>query len=253
MYTNFSLKSGIPIGTIKGGKFDGHTIKLNKSDSKVNQEFLIDDEGKVAPHYTKQLDGKFPNRVAIAGASLCGKSHLAREIAKDYIKNNPGNRIVLFSAIDNKTDGIFNEIEDDIYRIRCDESILDDPIDLPELHDSLVIFDDIDRFPSKELCEELNLLRDKIFNSGRHDNIDVISIGQILLDGKKTKTANTNAFQLASFPQSGSRYQLAEFLRRYMSLPKDMIQKILSIPSRWVIINICNPNYVLHEKGSFVI
>jgi hypothetical protein len=90
-------------------------------------------------------------------------------------------------------------------------------------------------------------------NSGRHDNTDLISISQILLDGKKTKCANTNAFQIVGFPTSGGRYQLHEFLKRYMSLPNVTCEKIISLPTRYVLINNAKPMYVLHDKGAFIL
>lgn len=275
MYTQLSLIEGNPIGEIKGGSMNGKVIKLKKSDNKENQEFKLKD-GEIIPYHIKQLNGEFPNRCVITGPSLCGKSYFAKMLADDYYDNyrQDGHRIILFTAIPRFKDNIFacdecrNKDEDDknkrrkkiyrcmcskIYRIKCDESILTDPIDLHELSNSLCIFDDIDRHPNKEVAKELNLLRDKIMNSGRHDNIDLLSISQILLDGKKTKTSLTNAFQIVAFPVSGGRYQLKEFLKRYMSLEHNQIEKVLNLPSRWIILNNCEPMYVLHQRGCFIL
>ena len=278
MYANLSLIEGTPLGVIIGGKLNKQVVKLKKSDTKDNQEFIIKDEGKIVPFYMRQLNGEFPNRINIAGPSLCGKTYWARDIAKDYHDDfiDSGHKIILFTAIPRHKDNIFacdlcrddsDEIIEEkrknpkkktcfcstIYRVKLDESLLEDPIDLDELSNSLTIFDDIDRHHNKKIAAELNLLRDKIMNSGRHDNIDIISIGQVLLDGKKTKCSNTNAFQIVGFPNSGGRYQLHGFLDKYMRLPKPMIDKILSFPSRWVAINNVNPLFVLHEKGAMII
>lgn len=271
MYSALSLSEGTPLGVIEGGGMHRKVLRIKESNDKKNQEFVVKD-GKIQPFYIRQLNSEFPNRIVIAGPSLCGKSHWAREIAKDYYDDyhQKGHKICLFTAIPRHKDNIFacdhcrHKDEDDkkkkypcfcssIYRVKCDENLLTDPIDLDELSNSLCIFDDIDRHPNKEVALELNLLRDKIMNSGRHDNIDLISIAQVLLDGKKTKCSNTNAFQIVGFPNSGGRYQLSEFMRRYMSLPKQTIEKIISLPTRWVCINNCNPMYVLHEHGAFMI
>lgn len=284
MYSNLSLIEGTPIGVIDGGSMNKKVIRIKKGDKKDNQEFNIKD-GKIVPFYMRQLEGEFPNRIIVAGPSLCGKSFWARELAKDYYDDyhKQGHKICLFTAIPRHKDNIFAcdecrnmDVDSEegsskhskagknkgkgykcfcstIYRVKCDDGLLTEPIDLDELSNSLTIFDDIDRHPSKAIAQELNLLRDKIMNSGRHDNIDLISIAQVLLDGKKTKCSVTNAFQITAFPNGGGRYQLSEFLRRYMSLPKQMIEKIISLPTRWVTINNCNPMFCLHEKGAFII
>lgn len=250
MFGRLSLNEGIPIGKIEGGKYNGKTIKVFTSDEKGDcNEYFISDEGKITPLHCKTTDGK-SNRINIAGATLSGKSYYAGKIAKDYKKRNPDNKVVLFSAIDN--DKHLDDI-DGLYRIRCDESILDDPIDPKELHDSLCIFDDINNFGNKFLSEDLNYLRDQLMKGGRHYNTDVISTNQLLLDGVKSKQSLLNSFQVVGFPKTGGRYQLKEFLKRYMSLDKELIDKIINLPSRWVCINRVHPNYVMHEKGVFML
>lgn len=273
MYSSLSLIEGNPIGTIVGGSMNRKIVKIKPSDKKINTEFTIKDDGVIVPFYIKQLDGEFPNRIVISGPSLCGKSYFAKELAQNYSEDFPDNRIALFTGIPRIKDNIFacdqcrNKDEDDkkakkkiykcfcskIMRIKCDESILDDPIDLGELSNTLAIFDDVDRVPNKEVAKELNLLRDKVMNSGRHDNTDLMSISQILLEGKKTKTSLTNAFQLVCFPVSGGRYQIKEYLKRYMSLDSHIVDKVINLPSRWVILNNCKPLYVLYEKGCFIV
>lgn len=274
MYHEFTINNndeGTPIGYIDGGKYNKKVVKIKKSDKKQNQEIVIND-GKIIPFHMKQMGG-YPNRIVIAGPSLCGKSHFARDLAIDYYDDyaEQGNKIVLFTAIPRFKDNIFAcdmcrdmEEGDDkrekypcfcskIYRIKCDESLLTNPIDLDELSNSLCIFDDIDRHPVKEVAKELNLLRDKIMNSGRHDNIDLISIAQLLLQGHKSKCSNTNAFQVVGFGQSGGRYQMIEFLKRYMSIPKKTIEKIIALPSRFVVINNCEPMFCMHQGGAFIL
>ena len=44
--------------------------------------------------------------------------------------------------------------------MRIDESILENPFTLEELHDSITIFDDIEHFPDKEIRKELERVRD---------------------------------------------------------------------------------------------
>lgn len=254
MYRSLSLSEGTPIGVIKGGKYDGKVIKIRTSDKAITDainDYYVgdDDDGLVQPIYSRPMPDK-STRLNICGATLCGKSYYAGGIAKDYKKKNKNNKVVLFSAVDE------DEHLDDIpnlYRIKCDESILKDPIDPKELHDSLCIFDDIDSFGNKDIVEELNSLRDKLMKSGRHENIDVISTNQLMLNGKQSQNSLLNSFQIVGFPQSGGRYQLKEFLKRYMAMDKEDIDKIINLPSRWVTIQRVPPLFCLHQKGAFLL
>ena len=66
--------------------------------------------------------------------------------------------------------------------------------------------------------------------------IDTIVCRQNFLEHNKTKTALNSAFQAIGFPKSASRYQFANWLERYMKFDKKLIQKILKLPSRWVLL-----------------
>ena len=281
MYHSFSLIEGEPIGIIRGGKMDGIEIKVKANDKKENQEFNITDEAEIIPYHSRQK-GDEANRLVVSGPSLCGKTYFTRQFAEDYYEKykDKGHKVILFTGIPRHNDKVFacdqcrdmdQELEgksskvkkanrsnydcfcSKVYRIRCDESLLEDPIDQKELHNSLCIFDDTDRITNKDVGRALNDLRDILMCSGRHENIDLVSISQILMDGKKTKTALTNAFATVLFPVSGGRYQSVNYLKKYMSLEKDAIDKIINLPTRWALINGAAPMYCLHQKGCFML
>ena len=219
---------------------------------KPNKELFITNNDKLLPVMNRQ-EGGFPNRVFTGAGTLQGKSYIASKLAEDYHKLFPKNKIILFSWV-NDDDNYKNLSKLKVFhKMRIDESILDNPIALEELHDSITIFDDIEHFTDKEIRKELERLRDSVVNAGRHANIDCIVARQNLLEGLLTKTCLNSSFQVIGFPHSSSRYQLNEFLRRYMRLDNTLIQKILNVPSRWVLINRNTPTYVLHEKGCFLL
>jgi hypothetical protein len=192
--------------------------------------------------------GDHPNRVFCAGSSLCGKSYLAGKLAQDYQKNNKGNPVVLFSWVDK--DPAYGGVSN-LKKIRIDDSILENPIQLEELQDSLCIFDDIHHFTDKHIREELERIRDSCFNAGRHKGIATICASQNLLEGNRTKTPLNSGFQIIGYPRSAGRYQFQQFLKRYMFMGDNMIRKIMSTPSRWVLLNRANPMYVLGEKCAY--
>ncbi len=233
-------------------KLPHNTLYINEletSDETAPREFFIKGSEKMKPYNIRQSQGH-ANRIFCAGGTLCGKSYMAGKLARSYQRFHPNNKVILFSWVDD--DEAYKKIKD-IHKIRIDDTILNEPIELDELHDSICIFDDIEHFTDPYIIKELERLRDSCINAGRHKNIDVIIARQNLLDGPKTKTALNSSFQVIAFPHSAGRYQLAEMLRRYMAMDKQTINKILNVPSRWVLINRATPPYILHEKGAFLL
>lgn len=223
--------------------------ELEKDDKNRATEFILPGKEKLKPLMCRQVDGH-ANRIFCAGGTLCGKSFMAGKLAKDYQKTFPKNKVCLFSWVDK--DKAYDKIKD-LHKIRIDDSILEEPIELDELHDSVCIFDDIQHFSDKHILMELERLQNSSVNAGRHKNIDVIIARQNLLDGHKTKTLLNSCFQVIAYPHSAGRFQFGEWLRRHMALEKPMIQRILNLPSRWVLINRSTPPYCLHEKGCFLL
>lgn len=204
------------------------------------------------PLMMRQTDDKFPNRVYIAGTSGCGKSHIAAELAKDYNFQFKQNPVALFSYKDE--DKALNEKKiKNFCKLKVDDTMLDTPITLDELHDKCVIFDDCHHFEDKEFIREMERLQKATLNAGRTYNIDVIICRQKLLDSHATADILNSVFQVIAFPQTASKYGLAEWLKRYLHLPKQMIDKICNVHSRYVLINNTVPPYCLHEKGAFML
>lgn len=226
--------------------------KKHELDSKdLKKEFIINNEDKLMPLMMSH-EG-YPNRAFLAGGTLSGKTWLADKMAMDYHLQFPKNKIILFSWVEDDDNYKHFKKMNCFHKIRIDDSILDNPIQLNELHDSCCIFDDIEHFADKDIRAELERLRDSCINAGRHSNIAVIVARQNLLEASKTKTALNSSFQIISFPHSGSRFQLGQFLRRHMHLENKKVQRILNLPSRWVLINRQSPPFVLHEKGCFLL
>lgn len=209
-------------------------VPINRIELKNDEQFF--------PSAVKH-EGGYSNRSFFAGSTLSGKSYLANKYAHDYIKQNRKNKVVLFTGVENSD---YADIKN-LHRIRIDDSILDNPIKLEELHDSLCIFDDILAIPDKEHRNEICKLRDRVLSAGRHVNCDCLVLQQNMMDGFNTKSTLNNCFQVAIFPRSSGKHQASNYLERYMKLPKDKIREIMGRNSRWVLINLVNPNYTLTE------
>ncbi len=239
----------------KRAKFRQRYVYLVTHDKPISNAKLSLDEkqigdGTVVPLMIKQED-EYPNRVFIAGGTLTGKSLMASVIANDYNGQHKKNRVILVSAVDDTRNYNDTRIKN-LIPIRIDETIIDDPIGLGELHDSCAIFDDIEAHEDRDIVSEMENLRDRCIKAGRHEKTDCIITNQSLLGSQKTQHALRNCFQVVAYPSSAGKHQLTNFLRTYMSFDKDQIKRIMDVPSRYVLINRTMPNYVLSEHEVFL-
>jgi len=229
-------------------------IDLKQGDKKedLNLEVILDDDQYELRPLWVNHDGDCPNRMYVCGQSYCGKSYFAGQMAKDYNKLYPKNKVALISYVEDDKSLNDKKIKNFV-QPKIDERILADPLQLDEFHDKLVICDDIEAFSDKGIIKQLEAFQNKLVNTGRHHNIGFICCRQKLMAGHKTSDILNGIHQIVAFPKTASRFQLMNYLDRYLHLPKATIQKIMDVPSRWVLINTSNPVYVLHQKGAFLV
>ena len=187
-------------------------------------------------------------RIVYYGASGSGKSFLCSCFVDQYRKKYPRRNVVLISQVpdDESIDRRF------IKRLRVDQDLLDDPIDVKtELCDSLVIFDDFESF-SKKLREYVYELRDTILMTGRHYNCDIAICTHNITNGLTTKTMLQEASHFFFFLK-GNTYQVRRVLSQYCGFSPSQVRKILKLPSRWVCIKRTGPTpFVMYSSGCMV-
>jgi len=185
----------------------------------------------------------------ITGMSGSGKSTYVSKIAEVYNKLYPKNQIYLFS---NKPEDKVLDQYKYIKRVKLDQSLVDDPIQLPELKNSLVIFDDIEAIPNKSLSNEMDRLRDMILQQGRSYKISFCYISHLANNYKQTRTILNECHSITIFPAMCTKYSLKYLMDKYFGFGKNDLNKLLSLPSRWVTISKA-PVFVLYEKGGYLL
>lgn len=248
-----NFKDGRAIAQIKGGKYNKLIFYL--SDEEEDEEetgfysFFIKDKGIMVPILnldTRQVD-------YIAGPSGSGKSTYASKIIEIFKRLFPSNNVFIFSRLDN--DNVLDKFKP--IRIQLDESLIEDPIDIHNEFQKgdLVLFDDCDTIQDKKLKDTISKLKNDILETGRHQNLYIIITSHLINgnDRKDTRTILNEAHTLTIFPKSGATYGINYVLKNYIGLSKNDISKILSLPSRWVTIGKNYPQYVLYEKGIYLI
>lgn len=185
----------------------------------------------------------------ITGPSGSGKSFYIAQFIEQYIRKYPNREIIVISAKDE--DPALDKY--DPIRIPIDDDLVIDPIELDELENSLVIFDDIDQLPNKHIQNAVWNLRDQILEVGRSKGISVCTVSHLLTNYKASRICLNESDYVIFFPKSGAKYQIQYFLKNYAGMNKDQIKKIFNINSRAVVLKKTYPMCIIYQNGCYVV
>jgi len=242
---------GRPLCKILGGKYEGKKISVSDKFSDKDDEILIKEFKQLKiPNDAKlqQIPDTTKEReiIYVTGPSGSGKSTYIRKYLEQYKKKNKDKAIYLFSSLPE------DESLDDVkpQRIRLDESIYQDPIDIEELADSVVIFDDIDVISDKKIRDAVYNILNKTLEIGRHFKVTALVTNHLPTNGRETRRILNEAHQMVYFPHSASG-RITYLLCDYLGLDKKMIAYFKRQNSRWCCIFKNYPQiYMLeHEIG----
>lgn len=230
-------------------KIPPHDMKLKKMYSELlkehNNNSIVIKKGGVFPIFNPKKEREVYH---IAGMSGSGKSTVTREIIKSYHKLYPKNRILFLS----------NKLEDPaiddlkyVIRLQLNDELVNDPLDLREIKNTLVIYDDVEYVKNKDLKNELDRLRDMILQQGRSSHISFVYITHLLNDYKNTRIILNECDKSIIFPKYTSAYSLKYLLEKYYGLDKETIKKLRTLDSRWVCIQKIPP-CIIYDKGVFI-
>jgi hypothetical protein len=186
--------------------------------------------------------------IYVAGMSGAGKSYWTSCYANNYAKIFPRNPIYLFSR--KNEDSVLDEI-DKLKRIRINEDLLAKPIQMEELKDSLVIFDDCDIL-DEPFLSAINHLRDQLLEGARSQNTYVVCCNHQILNYKHSRKMLNESNYVVIFPKCGSDYYYKVYLTKYAGFGKNEVNDIMNLKSRWVCVSNSYPRFILYEKGIFI-
>lgn len=240
---------GIPIAKIIGGLKDKSVLYLAEPSDydKVKKpltEIIMDTDGKLQSLPRKKVIEK----LYISAPSGSGKSYYAGSWINEYNKMFKDSEVYVFSPI--PSDKALDD--NNIVRVDLDEHFIENPIEVEELVDSLVVFDDIENVKNKIMLKTLNNLRDDILQIGRHYRVRQIFISHLISNYADTRRLLNESTSVTVFPRSGSgTYQIKQFLKNQCGLSRTEISKFLNQKSRWVSIYRTFPAYVISEKSIY--
>jgi len=235
------------------------SLKLKKKENYDDDEIYEKFNNKLKHRQQKELilnDGELmqlPTQktrecIYVAGASGSGKTTYIARYLEEYKRMFPKNKIYIFSKLHD--DEVLDKLKP--IRIIINDQLIENPIEVEELENSCVVFDDIDTL-EKDLMEAVTKLRDDLLEIGRHNNIYMCNVSHLLMNYKNTRRLLNETQTVTFFPKSGSSYHINRFLKVYAGLSKEDINRILHLPSRWVTINKTYPNYILYSQGAYLL
>lgn len=234
-----ALKNNIPPSN---NKLKDLYNELKKTDNK-NKSITINNNS-MFPVFNPNQDRKV---YYIAGMSGCGKSTFTSDVIQQYTKLYKNNNIYLFS---NKPKDEVLDKHKKLIRIELNEELTDEPLTLDELKNSLVIFDDVEYTPNKQISEELDRIRDMILQQGRSYHISFVYISHQLTNYKHSRIILNECHSCVLFPKLTTSYALKYLLDKYFGFTKNEILKLKTLNTRWVCINKVPP-YVIHQNGIY--
>jgi nicotinamide riboside kinase len=218
-------KVGRPLCKVEKGKYNGYIVSV--SDQQPNEEEDNEELIKEFKRLKIPNDSRFQHMpdttrereiLYITGCSGSGKSTYTRKFIEQLKKAKKDIPIYLFSALPD--DESLDSVKP--LRIQLDESLIEDPIDIKEFADSVVLFDDIDVIPDKKIREAVYKIMNMGLEIGRHYKINMVITNHLPTNGRDTRRILNEASSFTYFPHSANA-KIKYFLTEYVGVDKKMI------------------------------
>jgi len=193
----------------------------------------------------------------VSGNSGSGKSTFANMCLREVIKYFPNCKIYVFSR-KNEDKSLDDGLEDNIVRIPCDDSFLEQELTPEDLKGSktcpaYIVMDDYERIANPDVKNAVEKFLFTGIEIARQFNQHYIIIRHEIKNGRKSRIVNSETTHMVVFPGATPRQQLTDFLKSGLGLSPSQINNILKLPSRWVVVSKRIPQYVIYERGAYIL
>lgn len=231
----------------------GASDQVKEVYKKLRERQAAQKEIELSPDSTFQvipdIDPKKRSVYYCAGQSGSGKSYFARGIAEAYKKLFPEREVYLISKL-NEDETLDKSKIAKPKRISI-QSLIDDPPELDEFKDCLVIFDDYDTLDKQPFAVVHKLIEDLCI-MGRHTNTSMLILSHYLTNYSKTRLILGEAQFLVLYPLATSQKALSYVCQHYGGLDKEDIVGLKKL-GRWVCIHKNYPSYIITAHNAFLL
>jgi len=194
-------------------------------------------------HAENQVD-----RIYIAGEAGCGKSTFISQYVRAFLRKYPDSAVMMISS--KNSDETLDCLP--IERLAINEDILHNPISIEEIASKstpcLILFDDVEDFPTKKITDEVGRLRDKIIRTGRGIGIYCCYVHHDPCDYKATKLQLFEASKVVIFPRRCGRGTYDYLLKNKLRVSDENIKLMANLRSNYVCINKSHPRALIADK-----
>lgn len=219
-------------------------MKLDKENDK-NIELSMDSLFCPIP----SADPKKRQIYYIAGQSGAGKSYFARGIAESYAKLYPDREVYLISKLND--DETLDTMKIGKPKRILLQSLLDDPLDINECKNCLMLFDDWDTLESAHFKVVHKLIEDLCI-MGRHTNTSLLIMSHHLTNYKQTRLILSEAQYIVLYPQACSSKAMTYVLENYGGMDKEQVKPLKKL-GRWVMLAKNYPSYILSAHNAYLL
>ncbi len=190
--------------------------------------------------------------IYICGNSGAGKTTFTKKLCEEIEKIKGGKNIKKLLISKKTSDKNIDSLKN-LKRIDISKYMKNPITDLKKYKNNIFIFDDVDTFPDKKMKHAVYNLIDSLLNTGRDKKIDCLITSHLINKGYFSKNALNECPYITFFGNTGSDYAISYYLKTYLGYNKDLIHKLLNLPSRYVTIYKSHPQIAIYENGCFII
>lgn len=178
-----------------------------------------------------------------------GKSTFCRDYIKLYKKQYPKNKIIVISQKDE--DKAFKSIQKYLTYLPMTVDDIDDEMDLDEIKETLILFDDYECFSPRALQNYVNNFRDKILKVGRSKKITCLICQHAYFSGWSTRVPLLECDSYVLFKDMMTAH-FETFLINKLGFSLDEFRRIKEIPFRWMMFRKSSPRYIIYDHGAMI-
>lgn len=191
------------------------------------------------------------------GPAGVGKTRLLARIIEFHLLFFPDTKIYVFSRLDHDP-SLDPVIGKNIFRFPMDESILMfDPTQIEPR--SICVFDDIETLvnqnlppkTTKMIIDKVREIRDDFLKTGRHQELNIVSICHDLMGAHKTKIVHIESTHIYFFLREGYDDAIKRMLTTHYGLSKEEIDRLFKLPATWVMLSRRNPRFIMYRGGCY--
>lgn len=178
-----------------------------------------------------------------------GKTTFVMRYIANYQKVNPNN-ITLFIS---RFVDVIERVDGIVYTTL--EILVRDRIDLSDIHDALVVFDDIEKLSLNNAERQyLKGFLDDLIENSRHNNVNLLVTSHMFSNFRETRKILSEMSAIVLFPHHASVTQLRRSLKYYYEIPPAIMRDYIVDPHpnmRWVYIQLVGDKFAVDDLGRY--